>query len=358
MNDSPITIAEARTLVAAPLWPRIRAFLWDFASLCDPQRLSAAAEGSKRTPRTFEDASGVVPETPSASFKGSSAAVRPDEPSAQGTPAQSASNVREADLEQAADAAPGTNGFAALANSLAATPRVAASALRSLGLSPVFHTFPASDGSRLLLLSREDYDRLAQFLGVVALAPALRRVTLGADVRALRAALPGVYPETLAYEAYFRRYGPLFERLVPTDVAISPATVQSTGHRLLALALSSLPAPLLLRQRLRFPEGSPADVALLRLEGASGTVDKPPMAAFEGSLRLPSEGGSAAVRANKSTPAEPASNVRAADLERGHSPLETPAKLASNSELAGAASAAAILALKLSNPTEHRTLCS
>lgn len=206
MNDSAISLADARPLVAGPLWPRIRAFLWNFASLCDPQRLTAAAGGS----------GGAAP--------------------------------RSLDLLDA--------------------PRVAASALRALGVEPVFHPFPATDASRLLLLSREDYDRLAQFLGVVALAPALRRVTAGADVRALKAALPGVFPATLAFTAYFRRHEPLFERLVPAGEAANPAVVCSAGHRLLAAALSDLPPELLLRQRLRFPAGSPADAALAREAGS------------------------------------------------------------------------------------------
>ena len=222
MNDSAISLADARPLVASPLWPRIRAFLWNFASLCDPQRLTAAAGGS----------GGAAP--------------------------------RSLDLLDA--------------------PRVAASALRALGVEPVFHPFPATDASRLLLLSREDYDRLAQFLGVVALAPALRRVTAGADVRALKAALPGVYPEALAFAAYFHRFEALFKRFEaadpPADPAADnsafsiqhsalPAAVLAAGHRLLAAALSDLPPELLLRQRLRFPAGSPADAALAREAGSA-----------------------------------------------------------------------------------------
>ena len=249
MNDSPITIAEARTLVAAPLWPRIRAFLWDFASLCDHARLTAALSGG----------SGDLPRLLSTLSGGSG--VSPDR----------------------------------------LPPRLAREALRSLGLSPFFYSFPSTDGSRLLLLSREDYERLAQFLGVVALAPALRRVTLGADVRALRAALPGVYPEALAFEVYFRRFEQLFETVRRGPDSSGPAAVSAAGHSLLAAALSSLPAPLLLRQRLRFPEGSPADVALANL--GSGSVPE--------------------AQASVSQPL-----------------------------------AAANLALKLSNPTEYSTLCS
>ena len=255
MNAAPPSLADARSLVASPLWPRIRTFLWQFASLCDPRRLSAAA-----------------------------------------------------------DAAPGTGGFAALANALAATPRVAASALHALGVEATFHSFPATDSSRLLLLSREDYDRLAQFLGVVALAPALRRVTAGAEVRALKAALPGVYPEALSYAAYFGRCEPLFKRLAPAGEAATPAAVQSTGHSLLAAALSDLPPELLLRQRLRFPAGSPADAAL---------------------------GGA-------SSPSEPPTTGNA-----DHSAFSI-----QHSAFADEARAAANLALKLFNPSEYRTLCS
>lgn len=230
-RSSP-SLEDARALVASPLWPRIRDFLWDFASLCDPARLAAAlapAEGSGDLPR-----------------------------------------------------------------SLAASPRAARAAAQALGLSPFFHSFPATDSSRLLLLSREDYDRLAQFLGTVALASALRRVTAGAEVRALKAALPGVYPEALAFAAYFHKHEPLFKQVAPADAAANAEAICAAGHAILAAALSDLPAELLLRQRLRFPAGSPADRAL----GAG------------------------------------------------------------DSSLAGKALAAARLALRLSNPTEYSTLCS
>lgn len=213
MNDSSIRLADARALVASPLWPRIRAFLWNFASLCDPQRLSAAAGG--------------------------------------------------------------LGGAAPRSLNLLDAPRVTAAALRALGLSPFFHPFPADGASRLLLLSREDYDRLALFLGTVALAPALRRVTAGADVRALKAAVPD-YRETLAFTAYFRKSEALFQRLAPPDTPATAESVAAAGHRLLAAALSDLPAPLLLRQRLRFPAGSPADAALAREASPDGRAPSRP----------------------------------------------------------------------------------
>ena len=248
MNDSSLSIADARALVASPLWPRIRAFLWDFASLCDPARLTAALSGGDDTLVTR--LSSLV-----------------------------------------------------TAEGLLGSPRAARAAEKALGLSPFFHSFPASDGSRLLLLTRESYDRLAQFLGAVALAPALRRVTLGADVRALKSALPGVYPEALAFAPYFHRFERLFETVRRGPDSSGPAAVHAAGHTLLAIALFPLPAPLLLRQRLRFPAGSPADAAL----GHEASPD-------------------------------------------GLAPSSPPP---SDSALA-----AALLALKLSNPTEYRTQCS
>ena len=209
MNDSDISLADARALVASTLWPRIRAFLWDFASQIDEGR--------------FEEA-GVAQ-----SQQGEKASL----------------TLRERN-----------------------SPRVRSWVLRNLGVAPVFHAFPATDGSRLLLLSGEDYGRLAMFLGVVAFARSLRLVTLGAEVRALKSAIPD-YRETLSFSAYFHRFAALFERFAPEGAPANPAAVAAAGHGVLAAALSSLPAPLLLRQRLRFPAGSPADVALGRASAPS-----------------------------------------------------------------------------------------
>jgi hypothetical protein len=245
-------LEEARALVASPLWPRIRAFLWDFASLCDPARLEESLV------------------------------------------------TRHSSL--------------VTAEGLLGSPRAARAAEQALGLAPFFHSFPAADSSHLLLLSREDYDRLAQFLGTVALAPALRRVTAGAEVRALKAALPGVYPEALAFAAYFHKHEPLFKKVAPADACANAETICAAGHAILAAALSDLAPELLLRQRLRFPAGSPAD------------------AAFGGA----------------SSPSEPQASGSA----------DHPVFGIQHSELAGEARAAALLALKLSNPTEYSTLCS
>ena len=289
MNAPSLSLADARTLVATPLWPRIRAFLWQFETLCDESRIRSKV----------------------LKFEGSQ--VPDSEPA----------NLRTCEL----------------ANALAATPRVAASALRALGVSPFFHSFPSADASRLLLLSREDYDRLAQFLGVIARAPALRRVTAGAEVRALKAAIPD-YRETLSFAAYFHKHESFFKQVASEEGSqvpkfesskvpapepanlrtCEPANILATGHSILATALSTLPPELLLRQRLRFPAGSPAESALASLAGSQ--VHK-----FESS---------------KVPDSEP-SNLRTFEPSNGE---------------AAAALAAAHLALKLSNPTEYSTLCS
>ena len=226
MNDSDISLADARALVASPIWPRIRAFLWDFASQIDESRFEEAGVAQSQQSQQDEKASLTLRERNS--------------------------------------------------------PRVRSWVLRNLGVAPVFHAFPATDGSRLLLLSSEDYGRLAMFLGVVAFARALRLVTLGAEVRALKSAIPD-YRETLSFSAYFHRFAALFERFAPEGASANPAAVAAAGHGVLAATLSSLPAPLLLRQRLRFPAGSTADVAL---GGASAPSDHQAEAAQAALLAL------------------------------------------------------------------------
>lgn len=89
--------------------------------------------------------------------------------------------------------------------SLSASPRVKRFILSTLGVEPCFHTFPKDDWSRLALLDGTDLESLVKWLGAIACADRLRRVTDGKAVRELKAALPGVYPEVFAYTAYFER---------------------------------------------------------------------------------------------------------------------------------------------------------
>ena len=144
-----ITIEEARELVSdGRLWPLVRDFLWDFA----PQVHESWLEDLGR-------------ETPDER--------REDE--------TTTSRV----------------------SSFMSSPRVKRYVLDSLGVEPVFHTFPKEDGSRLLLLDGKTLESIVKWLGALSCADALRRVTDGATVRELKAALPGVYPEVFGYTMYF-----------------------------------------------------------------------------------------------------------------------------------------------------------
>ena len=113
-----------------------------------------------------------------------------------------------------------------------------------LGVTPLFHAFPADDGSRLLLLPAESYQNIGLWLAALARADELRNVISGARVRKLKAALPGVYPDVLKVAPYFHKWK------LPSsdgdDFAVN-------GLHYLATALKDLPAELLGRQRLRFP---------------------------------------------------------------------------------------------------------
>ena len=201
MNDPSPDMETARALVSnATLWPRVRAFLWDFAPLIHPSHL--------------EDGRPV-----------------------------------------AADA----------------SPRLKRMALDALGVEPCFHDFPAADASRLLLLDAETFDALAKWLGAVSNAESLRRVTKGGDVRDLKAALPGVYPEVFTYTAYFRRFAPAAEAAVS---AVSAEAVVASGYSQLASLLAPLPAQLLLRLRLRLPADAPLPAAADAPDKALVPLDK------------------------------------------------------------------------------------
>ena len=128
---------EARALVAdQALWPRVRDFLWDFASQVHESWLGGLVAPNYQT--------------------------------------------------------------------LLASPRVKRHVLSSLRVTPCFHSFPKGDWSRLLLLDGATLVEIAKWLGAVACAGDLRRVTDGATVRELKAALPGIYPEVFGYTMYFK----------------------------------------------------------------------------------------------------------------------------------------------------------
>ena len=208
-----ITIEEARELVSdGRLWPLVRDFLWDFA------------------PQVHE------------SWFGSSV-------------------VRW--FGGAEEPQPPNNLTTKLPNTQTrlASPRIKRYILDSLGVEPVFHTFPKEDGSRLLLLDGKTLESIVKWLGALSCADALRRVTDGATVRELKAALPGVYPEVFGYTMYF---GKDIEELGSSvvrwlggsgaDVKLDADFVVGVGCSLLNAAVAHLPEPLLRRLRLKLPD--------------------------------------------------------------------------------------------------------
>ena len=131
------------------------------------------------------------------------------------------------------------------------SPRVRRYVLDSLGVEPCFHAFPKDDGSRLLLLDGATLESIAKWLGALACAAELRRVTDGATVRELKAALPGVYPEVFGYTMYFGGFD--FERRVAELQSVQ--RISEEGCKMLFSVLSKLPRPLVRRMELKFPKG-------------------------------------------------------------------------------------------------------
>ena len=180
-----IDVEQARELVSDQLlWPSVRTFLWAFASQIHPTWL--------------------------ADLKGDTSVPSP-------LPADS-------------------------------SPRVQHYILSRLGVEPCFHPFPKEDGSRLLLLDAETLDAVAKWLGALLCADALRHVTSGATVRALKSHLPGIYPEVFSYTVYFAGLH------LPVKAAGNAEEVVALGYDYLLAALSGLPEPLLHRFQLKLPK--------------------------------------------------------------------------------------------------------
>ena len=206
-------IEEARELVSNRLlWPLVRDFLWDFA----PQVHSSWVE-DLFSRRDAEAQSG------------------------------------KASLESLCDSA-----------TLRETksPRVKRYILSSLGVEPCFHTFPKDDGSRLLLLDGATLESIAKWLGALACADALRRVTDGATVRELKAALSGVYPEVFGYTMYF---GEFVSRRDAEAQGLQTVVVEE-GYTLLLSALSNVPSSLVSRLKFKLPKGLSASASLREMK--------------------------------------------------------------------------------------------
>ena len=211
--DSLIDIAAARSLVAdAALWPRVRDFLWDFAPSIHPSWLEASESLGGSTPQTIK-----------------------------------LSNYQTIKLF----------------------------ILSTLGIEPCFHAFPKDDWSRLLLLDGQTLELIVKWLGALACADSLRRVTDGATVRALKAELSGVYPEVFGYTAYFSGFDLSAKNAMD---AKNPEEVVSVGLELLSSLLDACPEPLVTRFKLKLPkklcERGVANGEKQELISAGGAVKK------------------------------------------------------------------------------------
>jgi len=127
--------------------------------------------------------------------------------------------------------------------------RVRQYVLSQLGVEPCFHAFPKDDGSRLMLLDGATLVSVAKWLGALACAESLRRVTSGSVVRELKAALPGVYPEVFGYTMYFVDFAAKNAKDAKTADEILAA-----GLEILASAVAGVFAPLASRLKFKIPK--------------------------------------------------------------------------------------------------------
>ena len=221
--DSLIDIAAARSLVAdAALWPRVRDFLWDFAPSIHPSWLE---------------------EVESLKMKG----------------------------------------FNPQAIKLSNYQTIKLFILSTLGIEPCFHAFPKDDWSRLILLDGQTLELIVKWLGALACAGELRRVTDGKTVRELKSALPGIYPEVFGYTAYFaridsQRRGAETQGEESPDAGSRPSiaeNVVSAGLSVVDSLLADVPSPVLSRFRFKLPKSLCAPAApRLRKETCGAVVAK------------------------------------------------------------------------------------
>ena len=207
-----ITMDEARALVAdRALWPLVRDFLWDFA----PQVHESWLEGLGR--------------------EGESASAH--------------------------------------VSRLMSSPRVKRFVLSELGVTPCLHAFPKDDWSRLVLLDGATLESIAKWLGALACADSLRRVTSGATVRELKATLHGIYPEVFGYTMYFK--GIDFQRRdaeKQRDYFGNGEVVAQEGTAILLHVLSGLPNQLISRLKLKLPKALCASPSLREAKNSSANV--------------------------------------------------------------------------------------
>ena len=141
---------------------------------------------------------------------------------------------------------------AGLTENISSSVRAKNFLLAQLGVEPCFHAFPKDDGSRLLLLDGATLESIANWLGALSCASKLRGITSGAEVRALKAALPGVYPDVFGYVAYFK--GTEIEDLGFKIEEGSLGEIGRLGGHILLSLLDALPGHLVLRLKLKLPK--------------------------------------------------------------------------------------------------------
>ena len=231
LNSENITIEKARELVGnAALWPRVRDFLWDFAPQVHASWLEDAFSRRDAEPQRASNVANVemLPIANANVANGNG----PESEIGSGNTGNISRNLCvSAPLRDVK------------------SPRVKRFILDTLGVEPCFHDFPKDDGSRLLLLDGATLLEIAKWLGALACAPELRRVTDGATVRALKAALPGVYPEVFGYTAYFD-FGFGFSHAETQ----SAQRIEAVGYKMLFDLLADSPDALKSRFKLKFPK--------------------------------------------------------------------------------------------------------
>ena len=228
-EGADIAIEEARGLVSNRLlWPHVRDFLWDFAPSIHGSWIGSLEVWKFGS--LGEGKSGSLDVEKFGSLEGASS--------------------KPLNLETSK-----------LQNLQTSSPRVKRYILESLNVESCFHTFPKEDGSRLLLLDGATLESVAKWLGALACSGVLRRVTNGATVRELKAALPGIYPEVFGYTMYFGnlealKFGSLEEgKDGSLEVwKFGGLEVEKVGCGLMLQSLSSLPAPLIQRLKLKLPK--------------------------------------------------------------------------------------------------------
>jgi hypothetical protein len=138
------------------------------------------------------------------------------------------------------------------------SPRVKRYILDSLGVEPCFHAFPSDDGSRILLLDGATLASAAKWLGALACAESLRRVTSGEVVRELKSTLRGIYPEVFGYTAYF---GEFASRRDAEAQSLQTVVVEE-GYSMLQSVVANLPSPLVARLKFKLPKELCASASL------------------------------------------------------------------------------------------------